>query len=175
MTCQCVMCACAKTLPACNLHAKSIHLRLLRESDLPMTRNWRNRPDTCHWFGDRQPVTSDQHRRWYGDYATRNNDFVFVILENTTDEPIGQIALYDIEEDRAQLGRFVIRSDKRGHGYGHQAVHLMLALAFESLNLRQVYLKTKIDNQVAFNLYHHCGFIVSRWGEDYIHMLKVRV
>jgi len=75
-----------------------VRLRLLEESDLPLTLAWRNQDDTRRWFFSSASISSEQHRAWFDQYKNRDDDFVFVIEEiDTLKRAIGQVALYHVD------------------------------------------------------------------------------
>ena len=57
----------------------TVRLRLITEADLPVTLDWRNREDVRVWFKTSQIITMDQHREWFAQYASRDDDFLFVV------------------------------------------------------------------------------------------------
>ncbi len=56
-----------------------VRLRLLEEADLPRTLAWRNQDHIRRWFVHSDVISPEQHRRWFGAYRERDDDFVFVV------------------------------------------------------------------------------------------------
>jgi diamine N-acetyltransferase len=137
-------------------------LRLLTEADLPMTLAWRNQAHIRRWFVHSEVITAEQHRRWYGRYCQRDDDFVFVIEETKTlRKPVGQVALYNIlwAQRRAEYGRLLIGEPAAvGIGLAQEATKLLLSWAFSQLALRQIELAVFRTNLKAIALYRACGF-----------------
>jgi diamine N-acetyltransferase len=146
-----------------------VRLRLLEESDLPLTLKWRNQDHIRKWFFHSEVLSPDQHRDWFEQYRRRDDDFVFVIEETQTFcRPVGQVSLYHIDwvARRAELGRLMIGDpEAAGQGLAHLATELLLKEALESMGLQEVYLELLSDNVAAFAVYRAIGFqITSRKG-----------
>ena len=47
---------------------------------------------------------------------------------------------------------------QRGHGYGTDAVQLLLKFGFDDLNLHRIFLHVFADNKAAVRTYEKCGF-----------------
>ena len=50
-------------------------------------------------------------------------------------------------------------AEERGHGYGTEAVRLLLDFAFKDLNLHRVYLRVFVTNEAALRVYEKVGFV----------------
>lgn len=146
----------------------TIRLRLLEEADLEMTLEWRNQDDIRRWFFTSSVLAFDQHRNWFLNYQTRDNDFIFIIESKTlAGVPVGQISLYDIdfENRRGEYGRLMIGNPIAiRQGFAKKATRLILQFAFETVKLDEVYLSVLLNNEPAINLYTACGFLVN--GQD---------
>lgn len=92
--------------------------------------------------------------------AMSRGDRAFNIVELETDRLIGSVALNDIAwSDRtAELGIFIGEEDFRSHGYGTEAIRLILEYGFKYLDLHSVRLKVIAENERAHKCYLKCGF-----------------
>ncbi|MEX2269867.1 MAG: GNAT family N-acetyltransferase [Vicinamibacterales bacterium] len=152
-----------------------LRLRLLEESDLPLTREWRNREDVRHWFFSSDIVTEQQHRAWYERYRDKASDLVFIVEETRRlRRPVGQVSLYhlDARDRSAEFGRLMIGDPAaRGSGFGRGATELALDVAFGPLGLREVYLEVVPNNARAIDIYRACGFAESARESGVIRMV----
>src|SRR5689334_4619524 len=91
-----------------------VRLRLIRESDLGLTLEWRN--GSREWFKTTAVITPEQHRQWFRKYLDRDDDFVFIVERGG--EACGQAAVYDIDRSagEAEVGRFLAAPVVQGHG-----------------------------------------------------------
>jgi RimJ/RimL family protein N-acetyltransferase len=139
-----------------------IHLRLLEESDLPMTLKWRNQDHIRKWFIHSEVLSINQHQEWFDGYLQRDNDYLFIIEETRdVNKPVGQLSLYNIDwaSNCAEYGRLLIgEADARGKGIAQEASFLLLHYAFKELKLKEIELAVSNDNKPAIAVYRACGF-----------------
>lgn len=140
-----------------------VRLRLLEETDLPMTLAWRNQEHIRKWFVHADIISWEQHKEWCAQYFQRDNDFIFIIEEmRDLHKPVGQIALYNIEWDRkqAEYGRLLIGEPEAvGKGLAKEATRVLLAYAFTQLGLEKIVLEVMKGNTVASAIYLSMGFV----------------
>jgi len=147
------------------IQGKEVTLRSVKERDLSLMRDWRNKEQIRKWFFDSRLITSQMQQEWYESYLEKDDDQMFIISISSVD--IGTIALYHIDRvsKEAQLGRFLIGEDKyRSRGFAYETVLLLLEYAFNELNLENIYLELFSDNEVALNLYRKVGFQEEKVG-----------
>lgn len=155
-----------------------VRLRLLEESDLPMTLAWRNQDHVRKWFLHSDLITADQHRRWFEQYRDRDDDFVFVIEEaETLRRAIGQASIYNIAwaDRRGEFGRLLIGDPQAaGLGLARTATELLVDEAISSLGLAELHLEVRSDNLPAIAVYRACGFVRtdSREGVDLMRVTR---
>jgi RimJ/RimL family protein N-acetyltransferase len=157
------------------LDAGGVRLRLLEESDLELTRAWRNQDHIRKWFLNSEPITAEQHRAWYGKYRERDDDFVFMIEEGAQRRRVGQVSLYRIEWDagRAEFGRLMIgERDAAGKGLAKAATGLLVGHALDALGLEEIHLEVLTDNAAAVAIYGACGFETAERRGDVLVMRK---
>jgi len=80
---------------------------------------------------------------WLVNYFEREGDFYFVIENKINGEPEGLIGIYDIENNKAEWGRWVIR---RGSLAATESLDLLFKLSFDILGLDELYSRTISDN-----------------------------
>jgi diamine N-acetyltransferase len=143
----------------------SAHLRLrpLELSDSELIRTWRfdfNNYDSFYEFTPRSALAHDAWLR----SALLNCDELNLIAEETQKgKPIGMIALLNIDNrsQKAEMGRVLLADcDYRGKGLGVEMIELLLAFAFQHLNMRRVYCEVFADNAAARHVYQKVGFEV---------------
>ena len=144
------------------IESAPIRLRLLDESDLPMTLAWRNQDHIRKWFIHSDVITQEQHRNWFARYRECDNDLLFIIEEvRTLHKPIGQTSLYhlDWEKGKGEYGRLLIGERAALHkGLAKQATTLLLNYAFAKLRMKEIELIVVNNNIAAIALYQSCGF-----------------
>jgi RimJ/RimL family protein N-acetyltransferase len=87
---------------------------------------------------------------WLNAYLERDNDYYFIIENIFTENAEGLISIYDIDDKKAEWGRWVL---KKGSMASVESVYLILKVAFEKLGLEEVYSRTMEKNTsvVAFH------------------------
>jgi RimJ/RimL family protein N-acetyltransferase len=130
-------------------------LRMLGEDDLPLTRAWRNHPESRHGFHSSEEITAEQHRAWFAGYRERADDYVFIM--EVAGRPVAQSALYDIVPSAAEFGRLLVDPGERGRGLSHRIIALTQDAAV-ALGLDELYLQVKRANRRAIRAYERAGF-----------------
>ncbi len=87
---------------------------------------------------------------WLNKYFERTGDYYFVVENIFTNEKEGLISIYDINGAVAEWGRWVF---KRGSLGALESVNLIYKVAFEKLNLQEVYTRTVEDNTTVVNFH----------------------
>jgi RimJ/RimL family protein N-acetyltransferase len=140
------------------IKGKGIDLRLIKEDDIELLRNWRN--VYSHDFFTNDQITKQQQRAWYIRYSDNSGkDWIFIIqLKDST--PVGTIALYNLDNaDRiATIGRILLLEGYRGQGLMTEALELIIDMAFNKMRLWKLKLGTYLDNAAVIALYSKVGF-----------------
>jgi RimJ/RimL family protein N-acetyltransferase len=137
-------------------------LRALDEADLERTLRWHNDPALYANLGDGfRFVSRAAEAEWLRRKTTFTSDEVnLAVCLPARAEHIGNIYLREINwvARKATLHLFLGAKEHRGHGYGAQALHLILRHAFLDLNLHRIGLEVLADNAAAIKLYEKSGF-----------------
>ena len=88
--------------------------------------------------------------KWIEDYFTREGDYYFVIENKIAGEKEGLIAIYNMENKKAEWGRWVI---KKGSMSAVESVDLIYKAAFGKIGLEELFCRTVESNSsvVAFH------------------------
>lgn len=149
------------------LAGKLVYLRGLEREDLkgPM----------LHWTDDREvtrclyrgayPSTLEQMERDYEAMLNSLTDIEFAIVDKETDAHIGIAGIHSLNWI-ARSGEFRILIGEKKYwskGYGTETTQLVVAYAFEILNLHKVWLGVNSESVGAIRAYEKAGFV--REGE----------
>jgi RimJ/RimL family protein N-acetyltransferase len=147
-----------------------VSLRPITKEDIEQIRIWRNK--SRQWFVYKKEISPEQQLAWWETYSKSTNDQMFVI---ETDKPIGAVALYNIEADRAEFGRLMIGEDGYAKkGYAVAATQLLLEYGFKKMALTEIFLEVFKDNRAARKVYEKAGFKYSGEKGDMVMMTKKR-
>lgn len=121
---------------------------------------WLNNYEIAKYVDHHINILTMQAEKEYLANDTKTNDYGFAIVDKNTNELIGSISLMNIKNVHrtAELGIFIGDEGHLSHGYGSEAIMLLLDYGFNQLNLNNVYLKVLSFNKRAQKAYEKCGF-----------------
>jgi RimJ/RimL family protein N-acetyltransferase len=145
------------------LYGERIVLREYRKEDLEPIRKWVNDPAVVDNLSDifLFPNTLNNTEQFLNSMLEgKKEENGFVIAERQSEVYIGQIDLIKVDwKNRyARLGIVIGVAEKRGQGYGAEAIRLIQSFVFERLNLNKLELDVHDYNQPAIRCYQKCGF-----------------
>jgi RimJ/RimL family protein N-acetyltransferase len=143
------------------LTSKHLLLTALTADDLPVLFRWINDREQVVFNAPYKSVTPEEHQAWFDAVQRRPDVKIFAIRLRDSGKLIGSCQLHGIHDIHrsAQLQIRIGEPDERGHGYGTEAVHLLLDCAFKSLGLQRVFLHVFSTNTMAIRLYEKIGFV----------------
>ena len=131
------------------LTGEKIYLRGPEERDLiGPSFQWFNDPETCRYNGHATfPNTAARMRERFEE-AQRSRDLVVLaIIERATDTHVGTVSLQGIDWiARSAEIALLIGHEHGGKGFGFEAGRLVVAYAFERLNLVRIHCGTSAEN-----------------------------
>jgi ribosomal-protein-alanine N-acetyltransferase len=103
------------------------------------------------------PLTPERVQRWYTDVAQSPHSWNI----DVDGRCIGNARLHSLNEHdrRARYAIGIFDAACWGHGYGTEATRLVLAYAFDTLQLHRVDLRVLAVNRRAIASYEKCGFV----------------
>jgi RimJ/RimL family protein N-acetyltransferase len=137
-----------------------VYLRPLERSDAPAFVTWLNDPEVTRTLKIFRPLNLATEEEFLGSLYEGEGDVVLGIAVRESDALIGSTGLHrlDARNRHASFGLAIGARDEWGKGYGTEASGLMLAHAFETLNLNRVWLHVYEYNPRAIALYGRVGF-----------------
>lgn len=144
------------------LKGERTFLAPLEELDLPTLQAWREDGEYLRLLdaAPAYPATSAALRELLA-AAAAGNAFPFAIRDRIDRRMVGYGVLDGIlwNQGNAWFTLAIGAKADRGQGYGQDAAQLLLAFAFDELNLRRVSLTTFAYNLPAIRLYERLGFV----------------
>lgn len=135
--------------------------KVASEEEIQKHTEWMNNFEVTDYTGRSGLVFSPVlEKEWLENASKERNDRLFNIIELKTDKLIGTIGLHNIDYiDRcAELGIFIGEKDFYSHGYGAEAINLLMDFGFNYVNLHSIYLYVFSNNERAHKCYLKCGF-----------------
>lgn len=136
-----------------------IYLRPLQEKDAVGMLEWMTDPSiVCFFRFDASKMTIDSCKN-YIKSANQSSDCKHFAIADEADQYLGTISLKEIDREK-KTAEYAISTRKCAHGTGValQATKEIFKVAFETLNLEQVYLNVLVENKRANAFYHKVGF-----------------
>jgi len=91
---------------------------------------------------------------WIRNYLERDGEYYFIVENRFSNEPEGLIAFYNVEGNKAEWGRWVI---KKGSFAAAESVKLLYKIAFEQVGLDELYCDTIEDNKAVVSFHTSIG------------------
>jgi diamine N-acetyltransferase len=137
-------------------------LRPIERDDLPRFVEWFGDPEVKRHLGIWLPFSLAQEERWFERSLEQieRQEAVLLAIETTEGMHIGNVGLHQIDwkNRHAELGIAIGEKVYWNQGYGSDAVHTLLKLAFREMNLHRVQLRVDADNGRAIRCYEKAGF-----------------
>lgn len=143
------------------LKGLNVLLRPMTADDIDAYAAMKNDLEIVLLTDDRPPAPRpiETFRRNFEEYTKTPRDSAWFAIE-ADDKFVGECSLREFtEHDRTcQLGIAIADREYWGHGYGREAIQLLLDYAFRIRNMRRVWLSTSSGNIRAQRSYLACGF-----------------
>ncbi len=119
-------------------------LRAIERTDLEILRDWRNLPDFRVNFREHRELNLDNQNIWFEKLLNSPNDYMFLILDKVSHEPIGACGLlYTNWIIRSADFSFYIGKDNLyiDDKYSEDATNLLIDFGFNFLNLNKIWME----------------------------------
>jgi RimJ/RimL family protein N-acetyltransferase len=119
-------------------------LRAVEGTDLELLRDWRNLPEFRINFREHRELSFENQKKWFDRLTISPSDYMFVILEKETLEPIGACGLlYTNWIIRSSDFSFYIGKDKLyiDEKYATDAAQVLIRYGFKDLNLNKIWME----------------------------------
>ena len=143
------------------MEGKLIRLRGYERSDIDALMRWMTDDEVIAQLGPTQlPQTRAFQERQIEDMIRPDSPQKVFVIETLKGEAIGEVGLRNFDWVSRSAELIITIGEKRywGKGCGTEAVSMMLAIAFDRLNLHRVHLTALASNARAIRCYEKCGF-----------------
>jgi RimJ/RimL family protein N-acetyltransferase len=143
---------------------KRVRLRPIESEDLPLLAGWLNDPDVRRYLNIYLPISMADEEKWLKVQQEKEPAAQPFLLEKIDCDPYLPIGVIGFDlinwRDRwAEISIFIGEKACWDHGYGSEAIQLMLSNGFNNLNLYAIRLKVFDENVRALHCYQRLGFI----------------
>ncbi|MCL2004307.1 MAG: GNAT family N-acetyltransferase [Oscillospiraceae bacterium] len=136
-----------------------LYLSPMNPDDAEIYTKWLNDPAVAVNLGHyRTLISLPNEKATVEKMALEGHNYAIVLKDG--DELIGNISLMDVDplSRRATLGLFIGDAERRGKGYGTEAIRLLLRYGFKTLNLHNIMLHCNANNEQGVACYKKAGF-----------------
>ena len=155
------------------LKGENIYLRALEPEDLDFVFTIEN-DETIWQLSETQTPYSRFLIKQYLDNAQQDiyeAKQLRLVISSNQNETLGLIDIFDFDfkNKRAGVGILIAAKTNRGHGYGKEALSLLVNYCFTKLDLHQLYCNILEGNMTSLNLFKNEGFEIVGLKKDWIH------
>jgi RimJ/RimL family protein N-acetyltransferase len=140
------------------IESERLYLSPINIDDYEIYAKWANDKKVMLNLGAYGNILNAQAEKEFLEKLSREMYNFSIVLNN--DELIGSISLMDLNyvNQTATLGLFIGEEEKRGQGYGTEAIKAMLDFGFSVLNLNNIMLTVFEFNECGIKAYKKAGF-----------------
>ena len=128
------------------IKGKIVGLRAVEKEDLPYLRDWRNIPNFRKHFREVRELSLTDQEAWFDSLQkTKHINYMFIVVDLKTNEPIGAAGLLYINWTiRSGDFSFYIGEDEMyigDDGKAKEAAQLLIDYGFKNLNLHKIWME----------------------------------
>lgn len=127
------------------IKGKLVGLRAVEKEDLPILRDWRNDTNFRRNFREVKELGLYNQEKWFEKVNNSPNDFMFVIVDLKTNEPIGACGLLYVNwvirsgDFSFYIGKDNLYIDEQG--IAKDAAQVLIDYGFKNLNLNKIWME----------------------------------
>ena len=154
-------------------------IRPMEVSDVPALKKWMSDRSIYTYWGKGPSKAEMNPELMFEKTEKETKSFHLGIAEKESNEVIGDIWVYLIENDRMAQVAIRLSKDKHGKGYGTEALSAMTEFCFENTQMQRLWTKVDIRNIVSSRMLEKCGYtregmirqgkMVNTWCDYYIY------
>lgn len=145
------------------LKGNKTYLRPLEPDDIPTFYRWNNNQEVNLWSSAAWPLNTMLSEEQIEErFFSPSQDRTRYMILNETQEPIGTIGFREVNVPARSAVLFIVIGEKEfwGHGYGTDALKLLVEFLFFQWNFHRLSLDTWDGNIRAIKAYEKLGFQV---------------
>ncbi|MBQ1466263.1 MAG: GNAT family N-acetyltransferase [Eubacteriaceae bacterium] len=154
-------------------------IRPMNVTDIPALKKWMPNESIYTYWGKGPSKAEKQPELLFEKKERPTKSFHLGIAEKETDEVIGDVWVYLIENDRMAQIAIRLAKEKHGRGYGTEALSAMTGFCFENTELKRLWTQVDVRNTASVRMLEKCGYtreglirqgkMVNTWCDHYIY------
>jgi RimJ/RimL family protein N-acetyltransferase len=146
------------------IYGVRIRLRAPERSDIPKFVQWINDPEVLVGLQQVLPFSSVDEENWFDSMISRPMAEHILVIEYSLGDkwiPIGSLGFHNIDWRirQAEIGIMIGEKLYWNKGFGSEAMELMIANGFKTLNFNRIALEVYETNPRAIHVYEKLGFV----------------
>lgn len=165
------------------IDTERLRLRALTASDVPALKEWMPDLSIYSYWGKGPSKAEKNPELLFQKTEKPAKSFHLGIVLKETNQVIGDIWVFRIENDRMASVAIRLSSKYHGQGYGTEALSAMVRFCFTQTELRRLRAEVDIRNPASQRIFEKCGFtqeglirqgkMVNTWCDYYIYGMLV--
>lgn len=140
------------------LISNRLRLRPTERADSELLNGWANSAEGARWFVDCLPRSIEALSRRFEETLNDDHDERFIIHLNSGKD-VGIVGLRRSSPHHAEIDIAILDDDARGHGFGQEALRLIVDASFLMYPLERVQCVVDEKNDIALNFFIRFGFV----------------
>jgi len=158
------------------LKGKNLILRALEPTDVDLLYEWENDNNIWHLSNTIAPFSRFVLEQYVLNaeqdvYSSKQLRLMIDKIDPHQNKTIGSIDIFDFDplNKRAGLGIIIVKEERK-RGSASEALEILLAYCFETLQLHQLYCNITTDNEVSLKLFRKFDFSVVGIKKDWLNI-----
>ncbi|MDF2591249.1 MAG: acetyltransferase [Clostridia bacterium] len=108
------------------------------------------------------PILLHEEEKWFESITSQSDRYMFAIETIEDNRFIGGCSINSIDwkNSVATVGIFIGHKDYWGHGYGNDAMNILISFIFNQMNINKIRLISYSFNKRAIKSFEKCGFVI---------------
>jgi UDP-2,4-diacetamido-2,4,6-trideoxy-beta-L-altropyranose hydrolase len=141
-----------------NIMSEGLILRNATKEDCAMILDWVNDPDTRKWSYNRNPITLEEHKKWFA-ACLAEPESIYLIAEDGLSTPVGQIRFQKIENGYEV--HVLVAKQFRGGGTGSKLIRKASLFLHEKKGRQNIMARAKSDNIASVKAFEKAGYRIT--------------
>lgn len=135
-----------------------LSIRCVQKSDCQLLWEWANDPEVRRWAFRPKPISWEEHANWFNHKMSDPGCSIY-IFEHEQGLPVAQIRFEIQGDNKSAFVDISIAREKRGRGYGVQALKLGCQKFLEGHRDITIIALIKRQHQVSRSVFEKVGFV----------------
>jgi len=161
-----------KTWKKKKYNGDTIYLKPMEADDIQFMVAMRNQERSRYYLNQAEDSTVEAQTNWFKSYVSKNDDIYWVYCDKETDQKLGTIRLYNIEDEECEIGSSTADLSVKDSYFSFMEAHsVAMRFALEELKMPMLHADVRVDNKFVDAVLRRIGFefkkVIDIRGVDY--------